>query len=122
MARALAAELREFLYRHFESGLMLEALLLLYRRKGAWKPARLAGELDVSKAEAMDILVALHWQGFLEHEESAYRFAPRDAKVVDLIEQLAQVPRATLLAEIAAYSGPRSFAAAFRLRKDRKDG
>jgi hypothetical protein len=93
------------------------------RRKGSWTPAHLANELDVAEDEAMDILVALHWQGFLAHEKEAYRYAPRDPVLKQRVDELGGLPMSRLIAEIDAYSAPRTFADAFRLkRRSKKDG
>jgi hypothetical protein len=124
MARGLSPDLREFLYRHFESAVNVEALLAIYRSGEGWEPGRLATELDVDEDAAMDLLVRLHWQGFLGHEQAngAYRFAPRDEALARGVTEMARVPLSRLIAEIDAYAAPRSFADAFRIGRGKPDG
>src|SRR5687768_13477093 len=122
MARGLEPEVREFLYRHFESSTALEALLVIVQSGEPWAAPRLAETLDVGEDQAMDILVALAWQGFLTHEQAGnlYLYAPRDEELARRTAELVRLPASRLLAEIDAYTAPRSFADAFRLRPDKK--
>ncbi len=118
---------RAFIASHVESVMQLEVLLLLSGQRGrARTPAELAQDLRIDPAWVEAQLKAMAGKGLLETTDGSppdYRYAPRtpelDAAVADLAKAYAD-RRVTVIGLI--FSKPvdkiRSFADAFRLRKD----
>ena len=121
---------RAFVTEHVDSVLQLELLLLLRSDAGRrWSAAELAQELRIDAAWAAGQLDELCRHGLLHCEPAdrpTYRFAPKspdlDRTVADLAEAYAH-RRVTVIGLI--FSKPieklRTFADAFRIRKDDKD-
>jgi hypothetical protein len=126
----LPPELRAFILDNISSVAQLEALLLLRRSGTEWTLDALHRELRVEREGAAAQLTALVRSGLASMRagaEPAYRYAPREKRAADLVDALAAAyedRRVTVIGTI--YSRPsdtiRSFADAFRLRKDEDDG
>jgi hypothetical protein len=121
MARGLKPELRDFLYRHFESGTALETLVCLARAAEGCSVEDLADQLDLTYDDTMDIVVSLYWQGFLASDgEKHWRYSPRRDDLAKHVADVLALPISRVLTEIETYAAPRTFAEAFRLRKPTK--
>ena len=127
----IPANVRRFLHDQIESVVQVEVLLLLYAEPArAFCGADVVAALRVEPAWAAAQLSDLCGRGILaEAGPGSYRFAPRTAEVADAVAGLARAyadRRVTVIGLIYAKpSEPlRSFADAFRLRKDkgRDDG
>ena len=127
----IPVEVKALIGRHIDSVVQLE-LLLLFQRDPAniWTAADAARELRIEPAWTAAQLDQLASRGLLrgiENQGEAYRFAPESPEVGTAVNRLAQLyadRRVSIIALI--YSKPtdslRTFADAFRLRKDGKDG
>jgi hypothetical protein len=127
----LPNNVKVFLTEHIESVLQLELLLLLQSNdRRQWTAADLAQELRIDRAWAAGQLDDLCARGLLRCDlgpPAAYQYAPRsgdlDRIVVDVAATYA-ARRVTVIGLI--FSKPidriRTFADAFRIRKDPKDG
>jgi hypothetical protein len=127
----IPANVRGFLHDHVESVVQVEVLLLLHAEPArAFCGADVVAALRVEPSWAEAQLSNLCGRGILaEAGPGAYRFAPRSAEVADAVAGLARAyadRRVTVIGLIYAKpSEPlRSFADAFRLRKEkgRDDG
>lgn len=127
----IPANVRSFVHDHVESVVQVEVLLLLQAEPGrAFCGADVVAALRVEPAWARAQLSELAARGILvEAAPGAYRFAPRTAEIEAAVAGLARAyadRRVTVIGLIYAKpSEPlRSFADAFRLRKDqgRHDG
>ena len=128
---AIPNEVRAFIAAHVESVLQLELLLLLHAQAPrAWTADELARELRIDPAWASGQLASLAGADVLAATQSnppAYRYEPRtpplDAAVRGLAREYAN-RRVTIIGLI--FSKPidkiRSFADAFRFRKEKGDG
>jgi predicted transcriptional regulator of viral defense system len=128
---SIPANVRNFLHDHVESVVQVEVLLLLHAEPArALCAADVVAALRVEPAWAAAQLSNLCGRGILaEVGPGSYRFAPRSAEVADAVAGLARAyadRRVTVIGLIYAKpSEPlRSFADAFRLRKEtgRDDG
>jgi hypothetical protein len=134
---AIPDEVKAFLAAHIESVLQLEILLLLHgRAPRQWTAAELAQELRIDAVWASNQLAGLADAGVLgvsaaaaapEATGPAYRYEPRTAEMDRAVAGLAreyEARRVTIIGLI--FSKPidklRSFADAFRIRKDKTDG
>ena len=118
-------EVRAFLARHIESVLQLEVLLLLRAHADhVWTADAVSREFRIDPTWTAEQLANLAAHGILGREESAgYRYAPATAEMEGAVSATADAyatHRVTLIGLI--FSKPpspiRSFADAFRLRKD----
>jgi hypothetical protein len=123
MSDPLPAELLEFLARHIDSIVQLEALLLL--RSAAdevWDVPRIARRLYVDDQEASDALAHLAAHGFLAREPGGYRFCPLTQELLNVASLLADHYRRHLIPVTnLIHAKPRrirQFADAFKLKKD----
>jgi hypothetical protein len=130
MSGTLSPELREFIYRYCATLPALEALILLRASPDVlWAAEGLRARLPgLGERESADLLAAFHWHGFLAAETlTTYRYRP-SPELEPLVAQLAAAwasARLEVLAEIgrlATLTPIRSFAAAFRIKKDPTDG
>jgi hypothetical protein len=118
------AEVREFVVRCIDSVAQLEALLLLRGPPPlAWNVSALARRLYVEEGEAAKLLGGLVGAELAVTDGSAFRYHPRDADLVDLVDRLAEtyaqslVPVTKLIHERDV--AIRKFADAFKIRKDK---
>ena len=128
MADEFPEELRQFLAEHISSVAQLEVLLLLRSdREREWTAAEVSTALYTTAEMVAEQLAELHRRGLLSaHDgpEPRYRYWPstpeRDARVTQL-EAMYRERRVAVITAI--YSQPidkvRTFADAFRLRKDK---
>ncbi len=115
---------RRFLLGAMPSVPHLEALLLLHASPAIdWTPDALASRLYVAAEVAARLLDDLVARGLGARTVAGVRYAPRDAAVADVIDELAGVYARSVVevAELIHSSSDRKarrFADAFRLRKD----
>jgi hypothetical protein len=130
---AIPDEVKAFIAAHIESVLQLEVLLLLHAQAPRpWTAAELAQELRIDAAWVAGQLASLADAGVLAATAAGgnapqYRYEPRAAELDRAVAGLAReyaARRVTVIGLI--FSKPvdkiRSFADAFRLRKDKPDG
>lgn len=127
----VGAEARKFLADHIESVLELEALLLLAADPArAWIASEVARELRVDAGWAGPQLSRLCGRGVLACDASPqphYRFAPSSPKMEQAVRELASAyatRRVTIISLIFAKPTDKlkSFADAFRLRREEEHG
>lgn len=120
-----------FLGDHIDSVLELELLLLLRAAPArAWTAADLATELKIDPAFAGEQLAKFSQRGFLarvDGSDPAYRYAPQSTQLDDSVAAVAAAYttyRVTIIGLIFSKptSNLKSFADAFRIRKDKSDG
>ncbi|HEY7120622.1 MAG TPA: hypothetical protein VH475_28825 [Tepidisphaeraceae bacterium] len=127
----LPPAVRRFLDEHIRSVAQLEVLLLLQANAGrCFSSAEVGRELRIETAGAEAQLIDLRNRGIVtsgDPDPSAYRYPPANAEVEAAVSVLAHVyaeRRVTVISRI--YSKPadplRSFADAFRIRKDLGNG
>jgi hypothetical protein len=118
---------RRFIYRHIHSVEQLEILLLLHRNPGrAWSADAVARELRIASESGAERLEDMARDKLLVRQgvsPKEYRYGPENMKLDDAVRGLAAEyvkRRVTVINSI--YSKPidkiRTFADAFRLRKD----
>src|SRR5690349_12182060 len=123
----LPEEVRRFIAQHIDSVEQLEILLLLHQQPGrAWSSEAVARELRIAPASAGERLEAMVHDGILLRQgvsPKEYLYSPETMKLDDAVRGLAMgyaKRRVTVINLI--YSKPvgriRTFADAFRLRKD----
>lgn len=127
----VAPEVATFLADHIDSVLELELLLAL-RADGArgWTASELAKELKIDAAWAAEQMAKFHARGLLartDQPEAAYRYAPQSPQLDATVASVAAAyatHRVSIIGLI--FSKPtstlKSFADAFRIRKDKSDG
>jgi len=130
--QGLSRDLQDFLSQHIGSVVQLELLLLLQgSAPRAWTRSEIARELRIDAAWAQNQASDLCDQELLECSETdsepLYLFRPSDPALAALVSRLAEAyvdRRVSIISFI--YSRPldqlKSFADAFRLRKDKSDG
>lgn len=127
----ISPQVRAFIAGQIDSVVQLEMLLLLHAdAERAWSAADLAKELRIEPNWAGAQLTALAQRGLLGVVDATgltYRYGPNTPELATTVEGLAQAyadRRVTIISLI--YSKPvdtlKSFADAFRLRKDTPDG
>jgi hypothetical protein len=124
-------QVKAFIADHIDSVVQLEILLLLVRRSPAECSAQdVAHELRIEPSWAAARLAELQTRGMLvvtEGTEPRYRYGPNSPALQEAINLLAKTyisHRVTVTALIFAKppEALRSFADAFRIRKDRSNG
>ena len=127
----VAPEVTGFLGDHIDSVLELELLLALRADAArAWTAAGLAGEMKVDPAWAAEVLGKFHARGLLERTDppdATYRYAPQAAELDATVASVAAAYASHRVSIIGLiFSKPTStlktFADAFRIRKDKSDG
>lgn len=123
MSDRLPAELQEFLARHIDTVVHLEALLLLRAAPAAaWDAESIAKRLYTSEQEALEALAHLAVHGLLSSDAAGYRFNPQTQELLGTVELLAESYKQHLIPItnlIHAKPGRiRQFADAFKLKKD----
>jgi hypothetical protein len=118
----LEAKVRDSVRRHIDSVAQLEALLFFRAYPDeAWEAASVAKRLYASDAETVAALARLCADGFLEHDNSAYRYAPSPGHRAD-VDGLAEayvhklIPMTNLI-----HSKPRNIGAPTNTSKFGKD-
>lgn len=132
--REISEAVRAFLHGHVDSVIVLEVLLLLHGSPGRhWTDDEVARELRVTPSWVSGMLRGLHEQGVLGRraEPAAYRFEPSDHRHIAALAELAEAyatRRVTITQMIFTKAPPtpppaalRSFADAFRIRREAKD-
>ena len=126
----ITPRVRQFITDHIDSVMQLEVLLLVAAQPAqAWTPADLAAQLRIDPAWVEAELRGMAARGLLhvtENTPPTFRYEPRSSDLVEAIDELARAyadRRVTVIGLI--FSKPvdklRSFADAFRIRKDRSD-
>ena len=124
----IAAHVRAFIAERVDSVAQLEVLLLLHARPDrGWTARDVAAELRIDPNWAERQLAELPRRALAAASGESYRYAPATAELADAVAGLAKAyaeRRVTVINLI--FSRPadtlRSFADAFRLRKDKPDG
>jgi DNA-binding Lrp family transcriptional regulator len=127
----LPDEVRRFIAHHIESVEQVEILLLLYQHsERAWSAEAVARELRIAPRSAGERMEGMMRSGLLSRQgvsPEEYRYAPRDTKLEEGVRGLSAeyaLRRVTIVNFI--YSKPidkiRTFADAFRLKKDDDHG
>lgn len=127
----ISADVRVLIGRHFDSVVQLELLLLLQAgRERAWTADEVARELRIEPAwtaAQLDHLASHRLLRSTKAGNAAYTYEPATPELSATLDRLARAyteRRVSLIALI--YSKPadslRTFADAFRFRKDPKDG
>jgi hypothetical protein len=127
----LSQQLQDFLTHQINSVVQVEVLLLLFASTPRWWTAsQIAGELRIDEMGAAAQAEDLYRRGLLQcRQERAieYSYQAADTSLNDTVRQLAVAyadRRVTIISII--YSKPidpiKSFADAFRLRKDKPNG
>ncbi len=116
-------DVRRLLQRHIQSVAELEVLLLLHGKPGAWRSDEAARELRFAGDAVGHLLDGLVSKGFLQVDDSGYRFGPVDAPRTDGTARLAAVYLERRVAVTTAiHTQPpaaiRAFADAFRIKKE----
>lgn len=123
----IAQEVSLFLADHIDSVLELELLLLLRSESArTWTAAELANELKIDPAFAAAQLEKFHHRKFLartDQADGAYRYAPASPELDAAVASVAATYATHRVSMIALiFSKPtstlKSFADAFRIRKD----
>lgn len=128
---AIKPRVKQFITDHIESVMQLEVLLLVAAQPGrVWTSNELAQELRIDEAWVDGQLRAMATSGLVSMEEASpprFRYDPRTAELGQAVAELAQAyadRRVTVIGMI--FSKPvdklRTFADAFRIRKDKADG
>jgi hypothetical protein len=127
----IPSDVRKLIADHIDSVLQLEILLLLHTHpQKDWCVTEVATQLRVDVAFVQEQLASLCARGILmctEGEKMIYRYGPRDAELHRAIEGLQSAyadRRVSVISLIFAkpLDKLRSFADAFRLRKDDHNG
>ena len=127
----ISLEVKAFIAAHIESVLQLEILLLLHsQRDRQWTAGDVAQELRIDPIWASSMLAGLSDAGVLSASATApptFQYQPRSVEIDRAVDELAgayATRRVTIIGLI--FSKPldniRSFADAFRIRKDKSDG
>jgi hypothetical protein len=128
---AIPSDVRSLIAEHIDSVAQLEALLLIQATGGAWDAERLGRELRINRDWAASQLQHLCAHGLLDCDKPVsganYTYAPRTPELARAVEGLAQAYAERRVSVIGLiFSKPmdklRSFADAFRLRKDPPPG
>jgi hypothetical protein len=125
---ALPPRVQRFLQTHIESIEKLEVLLLLRQQPArAWTAAGVAQELRIMEASAQGRLEDLSGRGLLAYEGTdRFRYEPHssDAQAVNELAATYALRRVSVVSFIFAQPADRlkSFANAFRLKRDNNDG
>jgi hypothetical protein len=126
----ITPQVRAFIADHIESVMQLEVLLLLSGRPDRpWTAAEAAQEMRIEAGWVEAQLKSMLVKGLLETAgaPSQYRYAPRTPELAKAVADLAKAYADRRVSVISLiFSHPldkiRSFADAFRLRKDPSDG
>ena len=133
--RGLSEEVKTFITEHISSVEQLEVLLLLHReQQQPWSAQEVSQELRIDPASATERLADLQGRGLLVESAGEppataplYQYQPQKSNLDDTVNDLAkayQEYRVTVISLI--FSKPidkiRTFADAFKFRKDKGDG
>jgi hypothetical protein len=127
MAEQLPLTVRQLLSRHIQSVEQLEVLLLMHREPHrAWSAAEVYSVIRSSEASIAARLAAFAKEGLLAEEGGSpptYRYAPRSTDVRSAVDDTAAAYKTWRIRVVEAIFAPpsdpvRSFADAFKLRKD----
>lgn len=127
----IPADVQSLIVRHIDSVVQLEMLLLLHGQpQRIWSPHDIARELRIESgwtATQIDRLATRRLLTIVEEPTRGYRYGPGSTDLAQTIDRLAQVYADRRVRVIALiYSKPadslRTFADAFRFRKEDNDG
>jgi hypothetical protein len=116
-------EVRDFIIRHIDTVSQLEALLLLRANpERTWDIATTANRVYASKEQIAEVLERFSAEHFVVRDGDSYRYQSRDSATDATIGQLASIYASHLIAVTNMIHqksrSVRSFADAFKLRKD----
>lgn len=124
-------EMRRFIVHHIDSVEQLEILLLLHGHPGRdWSAEAVARELRIASESAGERMEDMASDGLLKRRGGSpaeYRYAPDNMKLDDAVRSLeAEYTKRRVTVINLIYSKPidkiRTFADAFRIRKDEDNG
>ena len=126
---SIPPRVRQFIIDHIDSVMQLEVLLLIASEPGrAWTVKDLAELLRIDPTWVDSQLRAMAARGLVaqQPDSAAFRFEPRSAELSQALDELAKTyadRRVTVIGLIFAkpIDKIRSFADAFRIRKDKAD-
>ena len=127
----ISEEVKTFLAQHIESILELEVLLLLRADpQRSWTGAQLAKELKIDQTWANEQLARFASRGILARTDAPdpqYRYSPSDPQLDATVAAVADAyatHRVTIIGLVFSkpISNLKTFADAFRIRKDKTDG
>jgi len=128
MSEGITEEVRSFLLQHVDSVEKLEVLLLVRSQPDRdWTADQIAAELRTDPRSARLRLDDLRGSGLVAAGEAGARYLPRTPALARAVEATASAYRTHRVAVVTLiFSRPteriRSFADAFRLRKEEDDG
>lgn len=119
----LSPDVRRFVVARIHSVPMLEALLLVRSRQGAWSVGELAARLYVTEVRARALVGELCEQRLADAEGDLVRYAPDSPVVAETVGHLASTyARHVVAVTELIHSGigrkAHDFADAFRLRRE----
>lgn len=119
----ISDDLRDFILRHIDSVVQLEALLLLRNNPGQeWDVSRTAKRIYAPETDVAEALTQLCAHGLLDCTEAIYRYANVSPQNQAMIDRLAEsYSRHLIPVTNIIHSKPRrirAFADAFKFRKD----
>lgn len=122
-AEQIPPDLRDFLLRHIDSVAQLEALVLLDASPAdRWTAAKLAARLYISEEQALQLLMGLKEDGFVESGQDNFHYTGGTAEERKTIRQLIDYYSSHIvLVSHLIHSKPRrirEFAKAFRLKRE----
>lgn len=129
--QGIPPDIKAFILERIDSVVQAEVLLLLYRNAPqSYDAAEIAKELRIDRSAARDQLLELTSRGLLapaEGQSEAYQYQPQTLDFDRAVAGLAREYEDRRVSVISLiYSKPidqiRSFADAFRIRKDRSNG
>jgi hypothetical protein len=120
----IPADIKNFIARHIDSVIQLEALLLLRACPDeTWTLSAMAKRLYVTEQEVAEVLVLLCHDGLLSVNERVYRYSGGTPEQQELVDRLSTLySRQLIPVTNVIHAKPRrirQFADAFRFRKDR---
>jgi hypothetical protein len=124
MADDFSPDVKQFIDQNIESLAQLEALLLMRQDpQRHWDAAAIAKALYIPAELAGTLLEEFSRRGFIRANDPRYTYQPADARLTQLIDEVATAYQDRRVAIIALiYSKPlnkvQTFADAFRLRKE----
>lgn len=113
----------DLIERHFATASQVDVLLLMHAQPDRlWDGAAVGKELRIDDVQAEQMLSRLARHGLLRRSDDAYRYAPKDDRLSEAIDALAELYPTYRVAIVSLiFSRPRGpirdFSEAFRLRE-----
>lgn len=126
---AISGEVKEFIAKYIDSVESLEVLLLLLSRpEKSWSPEEITQQIRSSRASIDGRLAHLKRHGFLKRDDSPsqYRYQPASTELDEQLRKLAEAYKEFRVGIVELIYRPeggiRSFADAFKLKKEDDNG